>query len=592
MKDFVKTMLAVICGYIVLKIIGFIFMLILFGSAVASGTPSVPKSGVLDLDLSGFNIAEQTQEGPMPSSASLLSGSMEIIPVIGLRDAVEALKAAADDPGIPYVLLRADGLSAGVADVVELRAALADFRASGKPVIAYTENPGNASYYLSTVADKIYMGNLHGGNNMLIGVSTQMMYLKDILDKLGVHVQLIRHGKYKSAGEMFIRSSSSPENREQNQRLVSSLWECYGSTAAAAREIPEADFNALIDNLSLVLPEDFLANKLVDALVSHEELVEKLCTLAQVEDAKHLKLIPFVDYAMAKKQLLPGSNQVAVLHMDGEIVEGKDDYENIAGDRFVQEIDKLRKDKNVKAVVLRVNSPGGSVSASEKIRAALDLLQAEKPLVASFGNYAASGGYWISNGCQKIYANPTSITGSIGVFSMVPEFPDVTKKVGVGIETVGSNKHSDMFSLVRPFDVKELAYMQASVEDIYERFVNLVADGRGMEVSAVDAIAQGRVWTGADALKIGLVDELGTLQDAIAYAAALADFTSSDEYSVADYPEPLTFFQQLILSFGRSEEPAILADTPFAGLSKAVSALKAREPGVVYARLPYAMEIR
>ena len=592
MKDFVKTMLAVICGYIVLKIIGFIFMLILFGSAVASGTPSVPKSGVLDLDLSGFNIAEQTQEGPMPSSASLLSGSMEIIPVIGLRDAVEALKAAADDPGIPYVLLRADGLSAGVADVVELRAALADFRASGKPVIAYTENPGNASYYLSTVADKIYMGNLHGGNNMLIGVSTQMMYLKDILDKLGVHVQLIRHGKYKSAGEMFIRSSSSPENREQNQRLVSSLWECYGSTAAAAREIPEADFNALIDNLSLVLPEDFLANKLVDALVSHEELVEKLCTLAQVEDAKHLKLIPFVDYAMAKKQLLPGSNQVAVLHMDGEIVEGKDDYENIAGDRFVQEIDKLRKDKNVKAVVLRVNSPGGSVSASEKIRAALDLLQAEKPLVASFGNYAASGGYWISNGCQKIYANPTSITGSIGVFSMVPEFSDVTKKVGVGIETVGSNKHSDMFSLVRPFDVKELAYMQASVEDIYERFVNLVADGRGMEVSAVDAIAQGRVWTGADALKIGLVDELGTLQDAIAYAAALADFTSSDEYSVADYPEPLTFFQQLILSFGRSEEPAILADTPFAGLSKAVSALKAREPGVVYARLPYAMEIR
>ena len=592
MKDFVKTMLAVICGYIVLKLIGLIFMLILFGSAAASGAGSIPKSGVLDLDLSGFNIAEQTQENPMPSTSMLMGGNVAMVPSVGLRDAVEALKAAADDPGIPFVLLRADGMTAGVADVVELRAALADFRASGKPVIAYTENPGNGSYYLSTVADRIYMGNQHGGNSMLIGVSTQMLFVKDILDKLGVHVQLIRHGKYKSAGEMFIRSSASPENREQNQRMVNSLWECFGGVAAAAREIPEAEFNALIDNLSLVLPEDFLAHGLVDALVSHEELVEKLCTLARVDDAKHLKLIPFVDYTLSKRELLPGRNQVAVLHMDGEIVDGKDDYENIAGDRFVQVIDKLRKDGNVKAVVLRVNSPGGSVSASEKIRAALDLLQAEKPLVASFGNYAASGGYWVSNGCQKIYANPTSITGSIGVFSMVPEVSAVTKKVGVNIETVGSNKHSDMFSLVRPFNPQELAFMQASVEDIYERFVNLVADGRGMESSAVDAIAQGRVWTGADALNIGLVDELGTLQDAIRYAAALADYTSSDEYSVTDYPEPLTFFQQLMLSFGGSEEPTILSDTPFAGLSRAVSALKSREPGVVYARLPYAMEIK
>ncbi|MBR4775705.1 MAG: signal peptide peptidase SppA [Bacteroidales bacterium] len=593
MKDFVKTMLAVICGYIVLKLIGLIIFIIFLVCAFSSGSSSIPKNGVLDLDLSNFNIAEQTEESPMPSSTSFLGGDMSMVPSIGIRDAVEALRAAADDPGIPCVLLRADGFSGGVADVVELRAALTEFRRSGKPVIAYTENPGNASYFLSTVADKIYMGKQHGGNNMLIGVSSQMIYLKDILDKLGVHVQLIRHGKYKSAGEMFIRSSSSPENREQNQQMVNSLWKCYGGVAAAAREIPEEDFNALIDNLSLNLPEDFLAHGLVDALVSHEELVQKLCIMARVEDADHLALIPFVDYTLAKKEEQPGRIQVAVLHMDGEIVEGKDDYDNIAADRFVQEIDRLRKNQDVKAVVLRVNSPGGSVSASEKIRAALDLLQKEKPLVASFGNYAASGGYWISNGCQKIYANPTSITGSIGVFSMIPEFSDVTKKVGVGIETVGSNKHSDMFSLVRPFDTQELAFMQASVEDIYERFVNLVAEGRGMEPDAVDAIAQGRVWTGADALEIGLVDELGTLQDAIAYAAALADFTSSDQYSVADYPEPLTFLQQLMLSFGESpQEPTILEDTPFEGLSKAVRALKAREPGVVYARLPYAMEIR
>jgi protease-4 len=289
---------------------------------------------------------------------------------------------------------------------------------------------------------------------------------------------------------------------------------------------------------------------------------------------------------------LPGRSNVAVLYADGEIVDGKD-YANVAGDRFVQIIDKIRKDKSVKAVVLRVNSPGGSVAASEKIRSALDLLQKEKPLVASFGDYAASGGYWISNGCQKIYADATSITGSIGVFSMIPEFSEVTRKLGVGVETVGSNKHSYMFSLMRPFDSEELQCMQLSVEDIYERFVNLVASSRGLEPARVDEIAQGRVWLGSDALEIGLVDEIGTLEDAIAYAASLADFHSSDEYSVVGYPQPLTLVEEFMNSIGqRTEEPSILSGTPFEALGKAVSGLKAPDPTRVYARLPYALEIR
>ena len=591
MKDFVKTMLAVVCGFVVLRILGFLFMLILFGSALISGGAkgSFPRKAVLDMDMSAFTVSEQTEEMPMPSSLSQLQG---MVPSLGVRDAVGALKAAAQDPGIQFVFLRPDGLSAGLAHTEELRSALAEFRLSGKAVVAYTENPGNGSYYLASAADKIYMGSHHGGNNMLIGIASQSLYLKDILDKVGVHVQLIRHGKYKSAGEMFIRSSASKENREQNQQMVSSIWSTFSGAMAAAREIPQEKLNALIDNLALNFPEDFLEAGLVDSLVSREELVGKLCTLSGVEDEKKLHLVSFAEYAAAKAESLPGRTQVAVLHMDGEIVEGKEDYENIAADRFVKEIEQLRKDKSVKAVVLRVNSPGGSVSASEKIRAALDLLQEEKPLVASFGNYAASGGYWISNGCQKIYADATTITGSIGVFSMIPEFSAVTRKVGVGVETVGSNKHSDMFGLVRPFDAKELAYMQASVEDIYERFVNLVAQGRNMAPSQVDAIAQGRVWTGADALEIGLVDEIGTLEDAVRYAAALADLTSSDQYSVADYPAPLSFFEQLALQLGGPEEPSILSGTPFQALGSAVEALKANQPGVLYARLPYAMEIR
>lgn len=590
MKDFVKTVLAVICGYFVLRIIGFLFLLFfLVGALAGSGKPSLPKNGVLDLDMSSFVLAEQSKEASAPS---MMSMNFDMTPLVGLHDAVEAIHAAAADPGVKYILLRPEGAMAGMGGAEEFRAAIASFRESGKPVVAYVENPSNGSFYLASVADKIYMGAHHGGNSQLVGLSAQMLFLKDVLDKLGVNVQLIRHGKYKSAGEMFVRSSSSPENREQNQIMVNSAWKVIGGAIANARDLSEEAFNALIDELALNLPEDYLQAGLVDELVDHESLLGKLCTLAQVEDSRKLKLIPFADYVTNRVTGLPGRSNVAVIYADGEIIDGKE-YNNVAGDRFVQIIDKIRKDKSVKAVVLRVNSPGGSVSASEKIRAALDLLQKEKPLVASFGDYAASGGYWISSGCQKIYADATSITGSIGVFSMIPEFSDVTKKMGVAVETVGSNKHSDMFSLMRPFNGEELRFMQASVEDIYERFVNLVASSRGLDPARVDEIAQGRVWTGADALEIGLVDEIGTLEDAIAYAASLAELYSSDGYSVVGYPQPLTLVEEFMSSLGqRYEEPSILSGTPFEALGKAVGSLKAQEPGLVYARLPYALEIR
>ena len=580
MKDFVKTMLAVIAAFIVLAVLRFLFFLMMLGSMAALGKSStaMPKSGgVLDINLSEFTLGEQSQSDPAPSFS--LTGVTSMLPTVGIRDAVLALQEAANDPAIQFVYLRADGVSAGISQLEEFRGALQAFRACGKPVVAYTEAPGNGSYYLASVADKIYIGNAHGYNYSLMGLSTQLIFLKDILDKVGVNVQLIRHGKYKSAGEMFIRNSSSPENREQNQVMINSIWKAMSAPMAAARDITDEQFNDLLDNLALVLPEDFLKNGLVDELVDHETLVGKLCTLAQVDDVKKMHLVPMADYIQAKVVEVPSHNRVAVIYAEGEIVEGEG-LSEIAGDRFVHVIDKVRKDKNVKAVVLRVNSPGGSVAASMKIRAALDLLQAEKPLVASYGDYAASGGYWISNGCQKIYADATTITGSIGVFSMIPELSKVAKKVGVGIETVSSNKHSDMMSLMRPFDADELAYMQASVEDIYELFVKLVADSRELTVEQVDAIAQGRVWAATDALQIGLIDEIGTLQDAISYAAALADLTSSDQYSVSGYPAPLTFFEQLMEQFGGSNS------------EQEISVWLNYEPGKYYARLPYNYDIR
>ncbi|MBR5403095.1 MAG: signal peptide peptidase SppA [Bacteroidales bacterium] len=590
MKEFVKTMLAVICALIVLRILAFFLMIIMFAGAIAggSGVP-LPKEGVLDVDMSKFIITEQTQENPVPSFS--MAGMQMPVAQIGLLDAINGIEAAAADPGVKYILLRAEGASMGMSDAEEFRRALSEFRRSGKPVIAWLESPANGSYYLSTVADKIYLSSYHGFSYQLIGISSQMMFVKDILDKLGVNVQLIRHGKYKSAGEMFIRSSASPENREQNQVMVNSAWKVMTAAISEARDISPEKFNALVDNLALAEPEDFLSNGLVDGLMTRAKLVEKLCTLAGVESEEKLKLIPFADYAIAKVKPVLRPN-VAIIYADGDIVDGDDDLMNVAGDRFVREINKAANDDAIKAVVLRVNSPGGSVAASVKIKTALDSLQARKPLVASFGNYAASGGYWISNGCEKIYADANTITGSIGVFSMIPEFSKVTKKVGVNFESVGSNKHSDMYSLMRPFDKAELDYQQASVEDIYESFVNLVADGRKMAPSAVDAIAQGRVWMGSDALGIGLVDEIGTLQDAIAYAATLAGI-APDDARIAAFPAPLTFAEQLMESLGQSNrEPSILAGTPFEAMSAEVSSILSAQPGKPMARMPYAYEIK
>ena len=592
MKEFVKMMLAVICAFIVMQIVGFLLFFVMIGSiaSLGSGKTVLPREGVLDLNMSQFSLGEQTMDESFSPTVSLL-GMTAGGPTVGLWDAIQAIEAAAADPGVKYILLRADGASGGVSTMEELRAALAEFRKSGKAVVAYTENPTSGSYYLASVADKVYMTSYHGGNAQMIGLSSRMLFLKDLLDKVGVNYQLIRHGKYKSAGEMYIKNAPSDENREQYQVMVNSLWKTLSAATAESRGLTEEKLNELIDNLQLNFPEDFVENGLVDELLDHEGLVNKLCALAQVEKQGDLHLIPFADYVSAKVLNYGGKDNVAILFADGEIIDGND-YSEIASDRFVAEIDKIRKDKTVKAVVLRVNSPGGSVVAAEKIRTALKLLMDEKPLVASYGNYAASGGYWISAGTQKIFSDATCLTGSIGVFSMIPEFSKTASKLGVNVVTVGSNKHSDMYSLMRPFDKEEEATMQAYVEDIYTRFVNIVAEGRSLETTQVDDLGQGRVWVGTDALERGLVDEIGGLRQAVDYAASLAGFVNKSDYRVVGFPEPLSKSDQFLeMLFGREEEPSILAGTPFESLGKTLRGLRENEPTQVYARLPYEIEI-
>ena len=298
--------------------------------------------------------------------------------------------------------------------------------------------------------------------------------------------------------------------------------------------------NKAIDDLSLCLPEDFVKLGFADEAVDRQGLEEKLAVLAQVEDFKDVKMIPFPEYAQKKvKPNVRARQKIAVVYANGNIVEGLD-KQNVDGDRFASIIEGIRKDSTIKAVVLRVNSPGGSVTASEKIKAELDLLAGVKPLIASYGNYAASGGYWISNNADKIYTNETTITGSIGVFGMVPDFSKlITGTAHVGVNSVSSNKHGDMMSLTRPFTPDEYAFMQRSIEAIYERFVSIVAEARDKSFEQIDDIAQGRVWAGADALEIGLVDEFGTLEVAIAYAAISAGDADLNAWNVVEYPKTM-----------------------------------------------------
>ena len=469
-------------------------------------------------------------------------------------------------------------------------------------MIAYGEAFTSGTYYLASVADKIYTTSHHGGNTFMLGISGRMLFLKDLLDKLGINYQLIRHGKYKSAGDMYVKNAPSPENMEQNQAMIDSMWDTIVAETAESRGVCVDSLDYFIDHLSIALPEDMVNHNLADGVLSVEEYKEKLADLAGKGSYKDVKFIPFSDYAAAKATPnLTAKKKIAVIYANGNILE-QDDPNNISGDRFASIIAKVRADSTVKAVVFRVNSPGGTVLAASKIKEEIDLTTAVKPVIASYGDYAASGGYWISNSCDHIFTNATTLTGSIGVFSAIPEFGKTLKDIAhVNMVPVKSHKHSDMLSLTRPFDAEETAWMQVYVDDIYNNFVSIVAEGRGKTFESVDEIAQGRVWTGADALEIGLVDEIGTLEDAINYAAVMAGDSDVENWGIASYPKPLTAMEQLLQQFGKTTNPEeamanVLEGTPLEGVARNLLNWQrtwAKGQGdLVFARMPFEIEIR
>ena len=547
MKPFWKVVfggcLGTLIAFVLFNLIFFWFIGSLASSVGKEAQPAVPKGAILKVDISQ-PIGEQGKES---FSFNPISMSADMGQSVSLLNAIRALETAATDPQVKFVYLKGEGLGMDIAQAEEFRAALVRFRESGKPVVAYCQGLSAGNYYLASVADKVILNAY--GDVMISGMSSNLMYYKDLIDHLGIDIQLIRHGKYKSAGEPYIKSEMSAENKEQYQKMLGTIWGVMADAVAGSRDFTAEQYNAWIDNLEINSGEDALSHGLVDELWYDDQVRDYFCTLCGVKEPKALKYVTLKDYATAKvKPNVRAKEKVAVIYADGEIVMDDKGDGNI-GNNFAREIAKARRDSSVKAVVFRVNSPGGSVQASAAIEREIALLKQCKPVVASYGGYAASGGYWISCGADKIFTDKSTLTGSIGVFGLIPSFGKALKKnLHLNVYEVATHQHGSLVSGMSPLDPEEEAAMQQRIDATYEDFVARVAAGRGLSTEAVDEIAQGRVWAGGDAMGIGLVDEFGGLTDAIRYAATMAGL---DSYRLVEYPAVEPMYTKLLSSMNQ-----------------------------------------
>jgi len=497
-------------------------------------TFALKDNAVLKLNLDGI-IKDRGTRNPL--------GDLDLGPFmpkgnIGLNDIIANLQKAKNDPKIKGIYLEVSNPSAGFASLEEIRNALLDFRASGKFIYAYAEVYSQKGYYVATAANKLYL-NPQGGMEIK-GLSSQLMFYKNMLEKLNVEVQIFRHGKFKSAIEPFMLDKMSDANRAQVEIYLGSIWNQMVKGISGQRDISAGEINAMADNMSVRSPEDALAFKLVDQLLYEDEVLSGLRKSLGIREKDKINFVSLDNYLNSGNKLNNSSNKIAVIYALGEIESGEGNENSIGSDRLAKAIREARLDDDIKAIVLRVNSPGGSALASDVIWRETVLAKKAKPFVVSMGDVAASGGYYISCAADRIFAQPNTITGSIGVFGLIPNAQKaLSEKLGITIDTVNTNKHSDVGTILRGVTNEEHAYIQQGVEKIYDVFITKVGEGRHMPKSDVDSIGQGRVWSGADAIKINLVDELGGLNDALSYAAKKANLK---EYKIKDYPkhkEPL-----------------------------------------------------
>ena len=543
MKEFFKYVLATIVGIILTSIIFTVITIVSVAGMVASegATSSVPKNAVLRLKLQG-EVVDRAGEG---SPYDIFSQGEDLS--IGLDQALDALKKAAKNDRVKGIYLEAGSFGAYPADLQELRRALVEFKESGKWIVAYGDNYSRAAYYLCSVADEVYLNPI--GSIDWSGMSSQPIFYTGLMKKLGVKMQVFKVGTYKSAVEPYINTEMSDANREQVMSYLSSIWNNMLKDVAKSRKLEVDALNALADTATILCEaKTYVENKLADKLAYLSDVKEALKQRLELGEDDDLNFTTIADVAAADDLGKKVDDEVAVYYAYGEINDsqgfGFSQEHQITTKATITDLQKLRKDKDVKAVVIRVNSPGGSAFASEQIWHEIQLLRAEKPVVISMGGLAASGGYYISCGANKIFAEPMTLTGSIGIFGMIPDASELlTQKLGLSFDVVKTNAMSDFGATGRPFNANEAAKMQNYINNGYELFTGRVAGGRGMAQDSVKAIAEGRVWTGEQALKIGLVDELGNLDDAIKAASELAELK---DYTVGNYPSPEPWYMSLL----------------------------------------------
>ena len=598
MKNFFASFLGTLAA-LALAVTG--LLVVGFGLIVAAGSFQPPAAPVetgsyLVFDLSA-NITDAPPEIEGAGLGDLVGGGG--VATLQLRAVTRALREAAGDKRIAGVVLTGsltpDGYGSGFAVLSEVRAALAGFRKSGKPVVAYLDFATTGDLYLAAGASDLVLNPY--GTLMVPGLASEPTFFAGAFERFGVGVQVTKVGEFKSYAEPFVRKDLSPENRLQLEKLLGDLWSDLRADMAADRGMKPEDMQALVDAEGLIRPETALKAGLVDRLAYRDEVLAQLkVATGRTDEAEPFKQVGLADYARGlAKEGGNAKNEIAVVYAEGAIVDGEGEADEVGGERFSRELRALRQDKNVKAIVLRVNSPGGSATASEYIQRELRLAAEVKPVVVSMGSYAASGGDWISAYAARIYAEPTTITGSIGVVGIHFDIKKLANDLGVTFDGVKTGKYADIFTVTRPKTEGELAVFQGMVEWIYGEFIRKVAEGRKLDPAEVRKIAGGRVWSGREAVKLGLVDELGGLDAAVAHAAKTAGLGT--DYKLTEFPQSQTFGEMLTAWL----EDARPAQAKQGGLVSQVMATveeqaktlgQFNDPKGIYARLPLEINVR
>ena len=538
MKNFLSSLLATITGLVIMTILAFVILMGIVAASTSKAPVEVKENSVL---LAKFNaqILDRTNEDPF---AQLFSGNFMYDQSMGLNQILKDLKKAKTDDKIEGIFMNLGGVSAGIATLGEIREALLDFKESGKFIYAYSNAYTQKSYYLASVADSVFMA--PEGMFLFNGMSAEVMFYKKALEKVGVEMQVIRHGSYKGAVEPFLREDLSEENREQIEGYVGALWGKIVGDIAESRGLSPEMLNQIADELATLDSEKLKETGMIDGLIYYDEMLTLMKEKLKVEEKDDLEAVALKNYKDAtvkKKEKEYSRDKIAVIYAMGAVVDGNMGEGYISSERISKAIRKARRDKSVKAIVFRINSGGGSGSASDIIHREVMLAAKEKPVVASMGDLAASGGYYIAAPADTILAGPGTITGSIGVFGLFPNVQKlVNEKIGISTDVVKTNKNSNLLTALDPLDPEERQIVQKMIDDFYINFVTLVADGREKSYEEIDAIAGGRVWAGADALELGLIDMYGGLEKSIEVAAQMAGL---ENYRVQELPrleDPMT----------------------------------------------------